>query len=187
MRGSWKAVEAAEKDLEATTGSVEVQKPRPRARGWRSSTLSSALKICSDNNRSDMNVHVDNLHSLTMCSALFSMPRLTFPKLAVSLDCLANLRGRQGLIEGNFSNYTEALVNFVVTTGWNSYETNLMCVKVGEHHTRNAFCLLCFERWLVRSRSVKEEYLFGWLESDSTFCMHSPPQLETRWGYMLFQ
>ncbi len=27
------AVEAAEKDLKATTGSVEVQKPRPRARG----------------------------------------------------------------------------------------------------------------------------------------------------------
>ena len=64
-----------------------------------------------------MNVHVDNLHSLTMCSALFSMPQLTFPKLAVSLDCLANLRGRQGLIEENFSNYTEALDNFVVTTG----------------------------------------------------------------------
>ena len=46
-----------------------------------------------------------------------SMPQLTLPKLAVSLECLADLRARQGLIEENFSNYTEALVNFVVTSG----------------------------------------------------------------------
>jgi tetratricopeptide (TPR) repeat protein len=79
----------------------------------------------------------------------------TSSRLAESLKCLANLRARQGLFEESSSNHQEALLHFVKLTGYNSYETNLMCAKVGEHYTRldqyETAGFVCTVRWYIHN------------------------------------
>jgi hypothetical protein len=49
---------------------------------------------------------------------------------------MGTLRLRQELLEESFSLHGEALSNFVAIIGYNSYDSSMMCVKLGVHHTR---------------------------------------------------
>jgi hypothetical protein len=49
---------------------------------------------------------------------------------------MGTLRLRQELLEESFNLHGGALSNFVATTGYNTYDSSLMCVKLGVHHTR---------------------------------------------------
>ena len=59
---------------------------------------------------------------------------LSCTRLGTILKCLGFLRAKQGLMEESLNAYEEAIVNFVASVGHNSYETSIICVKLGEHN-----------------------------------------------------
>ena len=54
------------------------------------------------------------------------------------LHALRNVREKQGRMQESFVAHEKALVNFRATIGNNYFRTGQICLKLAEHHSREA-------------------------------------------------